>query len=521
MNKVRPWLEAAGLSLLYFLPPLAILLSPSHRFSYHELLPAVTLSRGLGIDLILFSLLGGLYFRELRHATGRRRDLFWVPVLCILAWIISRDTTFWIGNLFLRTRIQALVPVIALATLALALAATRLHLQAYRHFTTGVRVLLAGAGLAFLFVVLPRVVLGCFSSIPKEAASFNHLAGGTGMVRSASPAGVRIVWLLFDELSYNQLYDHRAAGVALPAFDQLAQQSVSFAALKPEGIWTEEVIPSLLLGSQIEGIRVNAAGQLKWQSSPAGPWQSFEPQQTIFADARRLGWTTGVAGWFNPYCRLLSPVLDRCYWTYSGTLADGLFDNLTGRQSSLQNAFFGLPFADRLRPDGPALAHLADAKAIIAQGASMVDDSWIRFAFIHLPIPHPPSVTRRPGMPATHRSSYLDSLVLADQALAQLRAAIAASPDANSTVLLVSSDHSWRTAFWRGGHDWTAEDESASHGGTFDQRPVLVVHYPGQTDGVSIHTPADELVVHSLLEDLLAGRIKNEADLKSMLQNAK
>ena len=37
---------------------------------------------------------------------------------------------------------------------------------------------------------------------------------------------------------------------------------------------------------------------------------------TIFQQALADGYETGIAGWYNPYCRILPSVLDRCFWRY-------------------------------------------------------------------------------------------------------------------------------------------------------------------------------------------------------------
>ena len=49
-------------------------------------------------------------------------------------------------------------------------------------------------------------------------------------------AGGRIVWLLFDELSYDQAFDHRFPGLAMPAFDQLKSESVVVQRSKAGGL---------------------------------------------------------------------------------------------------------------------------------------------------------------------------------------------------------------------------------------------------------------------------------------------
>ena len=77
----------------------------------------------------------------------------------------------------------------------------------------------------------------------------------------APSGGGRIVWLLFDELSYDQAFDHRFPGLAMPAFDKLKSESVSFSDLQPAGYHTERVIPSFFLGHVVNDIRSNLDGE--------------------------------------------------------------------------------------------------------------------------------------------------------------------------------------------------------------------------------------------------------------------
>ena len=52
-------------------------------------------------------------------------------------------------------------------------------------------------------------------------------------------------------------------------------------------------------------------------------WQAFDAHATLFSDAQRLGWTTGVVGWYNPYCRILAGTLNYCYWRMGDGQSDG------------------------------------------------------------------------------------------------------------------------------------------------------------------------------------------------------
>ncbi|HEY2003094.1 MAG TPA: hypothetical protein VGG80_12295 [Acidobacteriaceae bacterium] len=96
--------------------------------------------------------------------------------------------------------------------------------------------------------------------------------------------------------------------------------------------------------------------------------------------------------------------------------------------------------------------------------------------------------------------------------MAQFLDSLAASRAAADTLLIVSSDHSWRTSLWRVAGGWTRAEERATNGGFFDQRPVLMVRFPQQTRGEQIDRPESAMVVHRLVLDLIAGKVHTAED---------
>jgi hypothetical protein len=370
-----------------------------------------------------------------------------------------------------------------------------------------------------LLVILPQTGRLALHSGPREQSGF--VETGLPAVPSSSP---RIVWVLMDELSYDQVFDHRVQTVDLPNFDRLAGSSVRFSALKPFAEFTEEVLPGLLLGKPVTGLLKPAAGVPRYRSYPKEPWQQFNQHETIFADARSLGWSTGVAGWYNPYCRLLPDVLDRCFWQYSEPGNFDLASSLSSTNSIAENIFAMVPFRVRWlslmhKPIAPGnQAHRDDYVTLMTQAKALLQDSNIRFAFIHLPVPHPAGIYDRSTHALSDHGSYLDNLVLADQALGELQRSIDSTPAAANTTLIISSDHSWRTYWWKKSGNWSEAEEKASHG-RFDPRPVLIVHLPGQKTAETIARPANALIVHAILEALLRGKVQNAADIDRLSQH--
>jgi hypothetical protein len=169
------------------------------------------------------------------------------------------------------------------------------------------------------FVALSGVVMigqgVLFSWQARHLNAFRPLHQRTGDRLSSHPRA-RIVWIVFDELSYRQVYEHPYQGLELPAFTELARTATIFTHTVPSGLYTEQVLPSLIAGRRYDGVRTSAAGwPLEVHDRSSGTWGTLDPHKTIFQDALDAGYSTAVAGWYNPYCRILPDVLDRCFWT--------------------------------------------------------------------------------------------------------------------------------------------------------------------------------------------------------------
>jgi hypothetical protein len=484
------------------------LLSPAHIDGiYLRALPVSTVAGGAAIDLAaIFLLAWALLAWALRRDSDLRSPL-WVLLFALVPAILLR-TALTLAEL--PTRIPSTL-LLALFLLAPGLLLWRFAPEVWHRLTTFFLWTFTCLGLSILWV-MPQLLSATFRAQPTES-----LVSGRTPVAAASaatPVQPRIVWVLFDELSYDQTFDHRQPGLALAAFDQLRSESFTFSAVNPAGYYTDQIVPALLRGRPVAGIRSTLDGLLQLRESSSARWQSFEPASTLFADARTLGWSTAIAGWFNPYCRLFGQIVDSCLWVPETHLFPG---HMSTANSVWQNALAPLftKFHSKAELSLPA-EHRAAYPILLDRSLALVADPSFRFLFLHLPVPHPPAIYSRSNGRLQTGGSYLDNLALADRTLGELRAAIRRSPEANSTILIVSSDHSMRVPKWRGGLYWTQEDER-TFGSRFDPRPVLAVHFPGQSSPAAFDRPFDELRTHNLIEELLNGHIGSSATLQAWL----
>jgi hypothetical protein len=379
-------------------------------------------------------------------------------------------------------------------------------------FTRAIRVVrgsLVLVGFSALWMI-PELGYIAVRSSTHEAREFHAHPRIPGSVMRS-----RIVWLVFDELSYDQTYEHRWAGLNLPSFDRLRLESVTFSDVLPAGTFTKSVIPSLFLGRQVSQTRISAAGEFAVYLDNDQQWHRFEASQTIFADARRLGWSSGIAGWYIPYCRIMAGWIDSCSWSYQAPLPE----NMSPRQGLLRNA--AAPFLTWLHGPMPNIVsdrysfemnevrgHQRDYQSVLEQAQALLRDSTIRFAYVHLGVPHLPAIYDRQAQGFSMRGSYLDNLALADEALGRLLDTLEGTPAWSNTTVIVCGDHSWRGF----GGKLTGEEEAASKG-RFDARPVLSVHFPDERFGSQVTRQFPEFALHEMIERLLGGQIGSADDL--------
>jgi hypothetical protein len=509
---------ALGTSTL--LVPLMIgpLISPNHAFIYHlrDSAPPYFASAALYWGL-LWLLLTGLFYladkSELLHI------LLWSGIILTAPLLLLKSGSslgLWAGPDWL-IYLAALAPIAIFAGLLwLRSAAPRTTFRAVRDFAATILSFLALAGIAI------SIQLAWFTWQARDLnPEFQPNHEVVGAARNTSHP--RVIWILLDELSYQQVFEQRFAGVSLPAFDQLAAQSTVFTHVIPAGVYTQYAVPSLITGQPIDLIRVSSEGQLTaLHNSLTGTWLRYDPADTVFHDASTFGYRNGVAGWFNPYCRMLPGLLDRCFWVYR--------DTLTEVMSPAKRSFAGISTSLRLVVSYLLRSsyfsswhrnlHIEDYKDVSDAAAATLKDPSVDFVFFHMPIPHPEGIYDRKGMKfANGPASYVDNLVLADQFLARVRAELENQQQWDSSVVIVMGDHSWRTGFmWAGTRLWTPEDAKASHGGQFDDRPAYLVKMPMQQDALSVDNAFAGTRTRSLMDSIFSNRIHTGQDLQAWTQ---
>jgi hypothetical protein len=510
--KMRTALEGVGAALLLLFPYYLPLFQPQNLALYHHRLPVTNLVGGLLVDMLGFSILaiGFLIAAQYLRQTPQRilNALFAGFLLwCIVDVVMQINTASWRMTYWNYMRRQSCISICLLSGI-LAYFVPRITQPAVR----AVRLLIAASAFSAVWIV-PHLLHLAMVHPPDEVDASSHLPSIT-----SSGTNQRIIWILFDELSYDQTFDHPSPGIQLPNFDRLRTQSFSFSNLKPAGYRTDSIIPSLFLGRRIDQIRSTINGTLWYKDESQNRWLAFDPAATLFGLAQLNGWSSGIDGWSNPYCRILAPVLNACFWEPNQILPMEAYgaseeESIWANAAVLPSSLFAMWAHHSMTPRDGALQgygnEMVRTHALIACGQ-------VRFVFLHLPVPHPPGIYDRKNHLLRPGGTYLDNLVLADDTLGALLQEIDATPSVGQTTVIVSSDHSWRIPLWRDSKFWSEEEERAS-GGRFDDRPVLLIHFPHQESGSNVNTALPELLEHDIIAAMLRGQINDQNDLAAFL----
>ena len=321
-----------------------------------------------------------------------------------------------------------------------------------------------------------------------------------------------LVWVIFDELSYDQVFAHRAHDLALPNFDALRSQSTVFTDAQPIGDKTVKILPSLLSGHTINDYRFDFENRLKVHYPGVRGFHPLDGTKTVFADAKQEGWRTAAVGWYNPYCTLYAGAIDDCYWMsrdmIDGPMAQGksFWENTYTPLQQVGEQIVAPAHASRDLCTYDVRQRYKTYIDLEQHTSQLLQTDQADFIFLHLPIPHSPSIWSRTRRSYTQQcgSSYLDNLALTDRELGQILSTLESSPRWKDTTLIVEGDHSWRTYLWNDQPSWTDEDDEASRSG-FDPRPAVIIHQAGQTQPQVNATPWSLLNVHVIVEQVIHG----------------
>ena len=361
-----------------------------------------------------------------------------------------------------------------------------------------------GRAIGILLLICAPFCLFTFGYSLYTAISPRTLQDRPTAARLPRRPGPRVLWIIFDEWDKRLSFDTRSPNLAMPNVDRLRKESV-FAenALPPAGM-TILSMPALIQGRRVRSEDRRGPDTLL-VTYDDGRTLPFGAKPNIFSEVRDAGMNAGVAGWFLPYCRLMSSYLTDCWWqeadfrwnSYGTTFKDAL---LNQPRSLLETARFS-PFGQSL----PTLKHVRTFSRTFEHSERIASDNDVQFALFHFDIPHPPFFydPKTGLMNGDSWRDYTSGLALLDKAWGDLRADMERSGAWNTTTIVLSTDH-----FYRG---------SQLVNGKRDQRIPFIVHFPGEESGLDYTPSFNTIVTHDLILSLLRSEVTDAAGLQSWL----
>jgi len=494
--------QCLGLASLILVVNYGDLLGGGADVRMHTPFPLTQVCYAQIADILLVALL----LFVLLAAASRTRVYPWVRLLFAIVippYLLQRTQSINSFDL-----IEGLVAALTVAWTAVVL----LLLLRYGKWYS--RLMRAGSFVATALVLFALASIAQLLWVATWTPAPNQITAAWNQPSPATPQPPRqhplLVWIVFDELSYDQLFEHRAPNLALPNFDALRAQSTLFTNTQSIGIHTVLVLPSLLTGSLVDGVRYTFHNRLWVHHADGSGRQLIDGAHSVFGDAQQSGWRTAAVGWYNPYCSTFGDAIQNCYWTNHDML-DGpmshnasLAANIVSPLQQIARELISPARADRDLCSFDVHQRRQTQSDLQQHALQLLRTDQADFVFLHLSVPHSPNTWSRAQNDYTNQCgrSYLDNLALTDRVLGQFLATLQASPRWGQTTLIVQGDHGWRTAIWRGMPAWTEEDDAASHG-LFDPRPALLIHQSTQSQPQTVATPWPIIQVHSVVEQLL------------------
>jgi Sulfatase len=511
-------LGAATICSLWIVAPLVL---PSHDTIYHWGGPASSIFIPAMLDFVCMWL---VFSCLLLTALGEKRGAatIWTGVALFLPWaalkssalLVNWDLPHWVSR-----SLFGLCTVLLIFFYVFFQSIPPATLERLRRITSGVLCIVAVYGMFIL------VQLGWFGWQARGLNSSLPLRRATQIFKKNQADSPRIIWIVLDELSYQQVYEHRFHTLKLPAFDELAKQSTIFTHVVPAGIMTTVVIPSLMTGMPVDQIQPSSNGVgLRIHNAMTNRWLVFDQHDTIFSDALNAGYHTAVTGWFIPYCRILPDVLDQCFWTFG----QPALNKMLPRASIVSNVFNPLLLNSAIMDNLPSVinhgnkvedvipkTHISDYRQLSNSADQLLQEAAFDFILIHMAVPHPGGIYNRATRTlTTHNSTYIDNLALADSYLAHVRSLLESAGQWDSSAVVIMGDHSWRTKLiWSSAPDWTSEEQEASNGAKFDDRPAYIVKLPEQRNGNKINVPFAAVDTRALFSAIMKRQIVSSEDL--------
>lgn len=497
-----------SLANLCFLSPWLVLLNPQH-YTYFNWPkdPGLVEIKALVICIVVLAFIFWLAAIVVARIKSRRvNDLARLAVVLIFILPLNSFLEDYAGisisNILIERRWLLLV-AFGLGVVALVIA--------YKHNERFARPIIT-----LLIVLSPLFLVNLVSAIWMR--SNNLPAQAFQETRPAQAASTRrnaphIVWIVFDELDQRAAFINRSSEITLPEFDRFKSESLSSTNAHPPNKYTLSSMPAFTIGRTVVDSTPLAPNDCELRLD-TGEKVRWSKESNLFAQARAEGFSTGLSGWYLPYCRVIGSSLDWCSWVGVIDPVNPALDQLTLSRAlwlSMRTAVFRIPLAFRLlesRYERQRKVEHQEEFVRVAKASKELLQQDLNLKLLHYPIPHHPYIYNAKAQSFTTdaKNGYDDNLVLADRTFGEIRGALEASSKWDNSIVVVTSDHWWRLA------------EPVN--GQQDQRVPFMIKMAGQKEGMEYQKPINTALTRQLLIEILRGNITTPADVAAWLDSA-
>lgn len=348
----------------------------------------------------------------------------------------------------------------------------------------------------------------------------------------------RLLLLVFDEMDQQAAFDRRPLSVSLPEIDRFKSHSVYASDAYPPGEETLNSMPSLLTGNIFTNAKPVGPDELMLIRYGTNQYFKWSTVPNIFSEINEMGCNTALIGWLLPYSRIIGQDLNSCCWlpheeNRIKTVPENILFQLKISYDKIpfvgkKNIFYN--FCYRSESEERKETY----QTILEKAKEKAADPNYNLILVHFPVPHPPGFYDRLNKQFVHsfKSGYFDNLALVDNTVGELRDIMESNGLWEDTVVIITSDHWWRTDYWSNLVKFTDEEKKYISGNEIDYRVPFLIKLAGQKEQIVYNRPFNTVLAHDLVLDIFNDEIssppsvidwldKNRGEYKINFENKK
>ena len=344
--------------------------------------------------------------------------------------------------------------------------------------------------------------------------------------RPQPPGTPRVVWIIFDEWDYSLSFPHRPANLNLSEIDELRNTSFSARHAYSPTWRTISSVPSMLAGKTFATAKPAGASDMWLTVSGQKAPELLSREPTIFSEAQAQGFNVGIAGWYLPYCRLITGCVS-CFWQPAIGLmnrAEYAHDVTTSKYvgSVVKRQLRKIPFLARLASLSGSTSHkelqLNSYAQLHDNAFAVVSDPRLNLVYLHWNIPHPYPIydAKRNAFSSEDGTTYVDNLRLVDQTILELRQTLERAGLWDKTTILFTADHPLRVKTWDPELLLPADPSRRNLLEQANEVP-FILKMAGQRKGLEYSQEVQTVQTKDLLLAVLGGKVRTAEDVACWL----